>query len=212
MGVALLLVEDHAFSRTTMAAALSLRGVRVTACATAAEAMAAARASAPDVAVLDLDLGGGPTGLDVAAALREEFPAIGLVILTGFRDPRLAARDLPALPRGAAYVCKSDVDDFGALERLLMSVHRAPLSVRSPQGAASGPTAVLTDHQVEILLAVAEGYTSAQIAAERGTTVGAVEQTIARVCERLGIPREEGLNRRAQLVQVVSQSRAGART
>ena len=212
MGLTLLLVEDHAFSRTTMAAALSMRGVHVIACATAADAMDAARASAPDVAVLDLDLGGGPTGLDLAVALRQEFPDVGLVILTGFRDPRLAARDLPALPRGAAYVCKSDVDDFAALERLLMSVHREPLRIRSLAGAASGPTAALTDHQVEVLLAVAEGYTSAQIATERGTSVGAVEQTIARVCERLGIPREEGLNRRAQLVQVVSQSRAGART
>lgn len=212
MGTSLLLVEDHAFSRTTMEAALRSRGYTVTACASPADAMTAARESAPGVAVLDLDLGGGPTGLDVATALREQFPAIGLVILTGFRDPRLAARGLPALPRGAAYVCKADVDDFTALDRLLRSVHKEPLKLRPIEVSATGPTAGLTDHQVDVLLAVAEGYTSAQIAAERGTSVGAVEQTIARICERLGIEREEGLNRRAQLVQVVSQSRTGAAT
>lgn len=184
----------------------------MTACASAADAMTATREAMPDIAVLDLDLGGGPTGLDVATALREQFPAIGLVILTGFRDPRLAARGLPALPRGAAYVCKADVDDFTALDRLLRSVHKEPLKLRPIEVSATGPTAGLTDHQVDVLLAVAEGYTSAQIAAERGTSVGAVEQTIARICERLGIEREEGLNRRAQLVQVVSQSRTGATT
>lgn len=212
MGVTLLLLEDHAFSRTTMEAALRSRGYAVTACASAADAMTTAREAAPDVAVLDLDLGGGPTGLDVATALREQFPALGLVILTGFRDPRLAARGLPALPRGAAYVCKADVADFTALDRLLRSVHKEPLKLRPVEASATGPTAGLTDHQVDVLLAVAEGYTSAQIAAERGTSVGAVEQTIARICERLGIEREEGLNRRAQLVQVVSQSRTGAAT
>ena len=195
-----------------MEAALRSRGYAVTACASASAAMNAALESPPDVAVLDLDLGGGPTGLDVAAALRTQFPAIGLVILTGFRDPRLAARGLPARPRGAAYVCKADVDDFTALDRLLRSVHQDPLKLRPVEPSATGPTAGLTDHQVDVLLAVAEGYTSAQIAAERGTSVGAVEQTIARICERLGIEREEGLNRRAQLVQVVSQSRTGAAT
>lgn len=210
--MSLLLVEDHAFSRTTMEAALRSRGYAVNACGSASAAMVTARESPPDIAVLDLDLGGGPTGLDVAIALREHSSTVGLVILTGFRDPRLAARGLPPLPRGAAYVCKADVDDFTALDRLLRSVHKEPLKLRPVEASATGPTAGLTDHQVDVLLAVAEGYTSAQIAAERGTSVGAVEQTITRICERLGIEREEGLNRRAQLVQVVSQSRIGATT
>jgi ActR/RegA family two-component response regulator len=42
--------------------------------ATAAEALAAQAEFKPQVAVLDLDLGIGPTGIDVAIALRKKDP------------------------------------------------------------------------------------------------------------------------------------------
>lgn len=56
--------------------------------ATAKEALLLAAETRPDVAVVDLDLGEGPTGLDVAHRLREMFPRIGLVVLISGIQPR----------------------------------------------------------------------------------------------------------------------------
>ena len=78
----LILVEDDAFTRATLGDALILQGFDVKArVATAAEALAAQEEHAPQVAVLDLDLGIGPTGIDVAIALRSKNPQIGIVFL-----------------------------------------------------------------------------------------------------------------------------------
>ena len=62
------------------------------------EVLAAARAAAPDVALLDIGLP-GIDGLEVAAALRDELPAVRVVMLTTFNRPGYLRR---AMEAGAA--------------------------------------------------------------------------------------------------------------
>ena len=200
-----LLVEDHPFTLTTLQGALSGRGMQVRGVPTAREALDLVDGWIPQVAVLDLDLGTGPTGLDLAGALRERLPSLGIVLLTSYRDPRLAARGLPMLPQGGSYVCKADVHDLDVLIDAILAAQRQPLARRKAVPRASGPTATLTDNQVDVLMAVASGATTAQIAEERGITQSAVEQTISRICDRLEIPRDPSLNQRVQLVRAVQQ-------
>ena len=194
-----LLVEDHDFTRVTVQAALASRGINVRAYATAREALA--DDSEVDAAVLDLDLGVGPTGIDLAQALRDKRPQIGLVLLTSYADPRLASTALPVLPRGCAYVCKESVADLSYLIEAIQAVVRAPLASRANNVRFAPESVPLTDAQIEVLALVASGATTAQIAEQRGVTAGAVEQTIARISERLGIPRTEGTNQRILLVR-----------
>lgn len=202
-----LVVDDHPFGLSTLAGALAGRGLEVRAAATAREAHAVALEFRPSVAVLDLDLGPGPTGIDLARALRKSLPAIGICILTSYRDPRLAGGAMPELPPGSLYVCKADVDDVGQLVQSIGMVERAPLAQRTLSTMTTGPTASLTDVQVEVLLAVGAGITTAEIAQQRGVSASAVEQTIARICERLEIPRNSSLNQRVQLVQALNRLR-----
>ena len=202
-----LVVDDNAFGLSTLAGALAGRGLDVRAAGTARDAHAVALEFRPAVAVLDLDLGPGPTGIDLARALRRSFPAIGICILTSYRDPRLAGIGTPELPDGALYVCKADVADLTQLERAIGQVARAPLAARTLSAMTSGPTAALTDVQVEVLLAVGAGITTAEIARQRGVSASAVEQTISRICERLEIPRNSSLNQRVQLVQALNRLR-----
>ena len=97
--VRLILVEDDAFTRATLGDALAHQGFNVKArVATASEALAAQKDFDPQVAVLDLDLGIGPTGIDVAIALRSNNPKIGIGFLTTYKDPRLIESNLPNLP------------------------------------------------------------------------------------------------------------------
>lgn len=194
-----LLVEDHDFTRVTVQGALASRGFAVRAHASPREALA--DTTDFQVAILDLDLGVGPTGIDLAHALRRDRPKIGLILLTSYADPRLAVAGLPALPPGCAYICKENVADLSSLMEAAFAVARAPFAPRSTRLRVAEGLIPLTDVQIEVLAAVATGATSAQIAKERGVTPGAIEQTLARICERLTIPRDEGTNQRILLVR-----------
>ena len=202
-----LVVDDHPFALATLTAALTGRGIDTRGAATAREALTLALESRPSVALLDLDLGPGPTGIDLAHALRRELPAIGVCILTSFRDPRLAGVGLPALPIGSLYLCKADVTDIDMVSKAIGVLEHAPLTRRAPLQMTSGPTVALTDTQVEVLLLIGEGISTADIAERRGVSTGAIEQTIARICERLEIPKNTSRNQRVQLVQALNRLR-----
>ena len=108
--IRVLIVEDDAFSRVALSDALKHQGLLVIgAVESAFEALELQKKFSPQVAVCDLDLGVGPTGLDVAHALRRENPSIGIVMLTSFRDPRLANPELPPLPVGAILLNKREL-------------------------------------------------------------------------------------------------------
>lgn len=205
-----LVVDDHPFALGTLTAALVGRGIDVRAAGTAREALALAIEARPSVAVVDLDLGAGPTGIDLAHALRKALPAIGICILTGYRDPRLAGTGIPLLPLGAMYVCKADFAGIDNLVTTISMLEHAPLTRRSALHGSRGPTIALTDLQMEVLLLVGEGATTAEIATRRGVTTGAVEQTIARICDRLDIQRNGPGNQRVQLVQALHRLRGQA--
>lgn len=208
MGATVLLVDDHQFTRVTLGTALSARGCRVQAVASAREALALVSAGGSfDVALLDLDLGTGPTGLDLAVELRARMPRIGVVLLTSYRDPRLAAAALPELPVGGVYLCKDDVAEIETLMGMIELVRHLPLARRDPGFAHPFD---LTDMQVDVLSSLAMGATTAQIARDRGVSEGAVEKTIARICERLGIERDGQVNQRVQLVHAYNALRGRA--
>src|SRR6266581_9168833 len=89
--IRVLIVDDHAVMR--MGLRLLFEGqpdlLVVGEAATGAEALAAATGVAPDVIVLDLDLG-GENGSDSIPALRAAAPGARVLILTGVRDPDLS--------------------------------------------------------------------------------------------------------------------------
>lgn len=205
-----LVVDDHPFALGTLTAALAGRGIDVRSASSARDALALAIESRPSVALLDLDLGAGPTGVDLAHALRRTLPAIGLCILTSFRDPRLAGTGIPVLPIGTVYLCKADFTSVDNLIATITTLEHAPLTRRNALHGAHGPTVALTDMQMEVLLLVGEGATTAEIAERRGVSKGAVEQTIARICERLEIPKNAPGNQRVLLVQALHRLRGQA--
>ena len=88
MGGSVLLVEDDNLVRAALAAGLAHHGFEVTAVGDARAAMASFAQSPPDVAILDLHLGAGPTGIDLAAGMRQRQPSVGLVLLTWLRRRR----------------------------------------------------------------------------------------------------------------------------
>lgn len=203
----LLLVDNHGFTLSTLATALTGTGHEVMACDSARSALRAVGDFEPEVAVLDFDLGTGPTGIDLALRLRELYPRVGVTLLTSYRDPRLHSAGLPALPIGSIYLCKADLSDFTILSHAIELVRHAPLARRNSLFTPRGASAELTDTQVEVLIAIASGASTAQIAQNRGVSQSAIEQMIARIAERLDVERDSDRNLRVQLTRVFQQLR-----
>lgn len=192
-----LLVEDDDFTRVTVGAALEHLGCdAVYSARSAVEAMDLARAKQLDCAVLDLDLGTGPTGIDVAFGLRRLHPTLGVVILTSFSDPRLLTSSVKQPPPGSTYVVKQSLSDI----RILSEAIEGAVLMADAQTTTSG-TVDLTDAQVETLRLLAYGLSNAEIARVRVVTEKSVEQAIARAAKRLGIDTQSGMNQRVALAR-----------
>jgi DNA-binding NarL/FixJ family response regulator len=67
----------------------------------------------------------------------------------------------------------------------------------------------LTRKQLAVLGLAARGLTNAQIAAERGVSIKAVEETIARASSALDISNQEGGNIRVAAVRCYLEATAG---
>ena len=103
-------VEDDAFMRSLLAEYLEKAGFLVSTASSAADARRQINAVDPDAVVLDIDLGPGPSGLDVAATLNTEGNEVGIVFLTQFSDPRFAGEELSRVhPKAEIFACKSRV-------------------------------------------------------------------------------------------------------
>ena len=196
MGRSVLLVEDDSLMRTALAAGLSHHGLDVTAVGDARSAMTAFATTSPDVAVLDLHLGTGPTGIDLAVGMRERAPDVGLVLLTSFTDPRLLRTSLDSIPAGMLYLVKQSVDD---LSLLVAAIESAAAAAHSP--AAAAPRSPLTAAQADTLRLLAAGLSNSEIARVRVVTEATVEKTIARTAQALGIPHEGTVNQRVALAR-----------
>lgn len=184
-----LLVEDEPFARTMLTTTLQALGIEVAAaCGSSSDALEAARSLTIEVALLDLDLGPGPSGIDVAYALRERDAHVGLVFLTSFTDPRIKDPRERPLPAGSRYVVKSRLEDGEVLRTVILDARRDPLRAMPVPAGRHG----LTEQQVEVLRLIAAGRSNADIAAERGVTEKAVERLVQRTLDALAVDRASG--------------------
>ena len=219
MGIRIAVVEDDAFTRLTLAESLRAQGLDVVlATDSATEALREIPTLGVNAVFLDLHLGAGPTGIDLAVALRRRIPRLGIVLLTTFDDPRLLSSTLPEPPPGTQYVTKRTVGSVEQLISVLRDAVNAVTpgtgSVTSGRGAereATSPGATsevsgLSDIQVETLRLVAQGLSNAEIARRRDVTERAVEATIGRLTKVLGVAPDAALNQRVHLAQVYFRS------
>jgi DNA-binding NarL/FixJ family response regulator len=195
----ILIVEDDPFLQMTLAQSLESANFEIVArVGSAADAMLAAKESEPEVAILDLDLGPGANGIDLSIALRSIHPRIGLILLTSYTDPRLSDPSAPQLPKGTIFLTKSLLTNIHDLTTAILQVKLWPHEVKRQ---ITPERSDLTDNQIEVLKFLAEGFTTAEIAARQGISEKAVEGTITRLQGVLGISKDKKFNPRVQMVR-----------
>jgi DNA-binding NarL/FixJ family response regulator len=193
----IVIADDHPLFRRALAAAI--REVVPTATLAEAADLAGARAELaahPDTDLLLLDLHmPGNHGLVGLAAVRAEFPAVAVAMVSAHDDTGTVRR---ALDHGAAgFISKSA--DLDELKRAISSVLDCRTYVPPGQAAAlagagsaldrdlAARLAALTPQQFRVLALVAEGKLNKQIADALGVQERTVKAHLSSIFERLGV-------------------------
>jgi DNA-binding NarL/FixJ family response regulator len=205
-----LMVDDDPFTRSNLTSTLQVLGCYVVAADSVSSALRAIRNFAPDnmpnVALLDLDLGEGPTGLDLAQKLREEYPEIAIVILSTYVDPRLIGSNLPEIPAGGVYVVKSSVSSPQILgDALDLAVANMGIENKKKIAKPNFVLSDLSDKQVEMMRMVASGLSNAEIAKRQWMTEAAVEKAITRLSKKMNLTGNKEQNQRVMIASTYHQ-------
>jgi DNA-binding NarL/FixJ family response regulator len=195
-------VENEPLMRDLIGKTLESSGFKVTTAANAADAKRVHLAVDPDAMVIDIELGPGPDGFDLASAITTASPEISIVFLTNIPDPRVVGKDVKNIPKNAAYLRKSNLVDTNELIDALNSVLKNEDASKFRHDLDSQrPLAQLSRKQLEVLKQISDGLSNQQIADSRQTSVRAVEGMVSRIFEALNIDVQDQGNSRVDAVK-----------
>jgi DNA-binding NarL/FixJ family response regulator len=193
--VRVVLADDHTLVRAGVRRILEAEpGFEVVAeVADGESALAAVARTSPDVLVLDLSMP-GMDGLEVLRRTRERYPELRVLVLTMHAEAEYASRAVEAGADG--YLLKdSAVQDLVAGIRTVMSggayyspdIQRALRDVVRGGAAAASLLDVLTEREREVMVLVAEGLATKEIAARLGISARTVDTHRANLMRKLNV-------------------------
>lgn len=192
-------VDDEPLICGIIAEILEAEGWVVTQAGDALSAITAVKSTSATLVIADIDLGMGPTGIDVVQRARAENPSIGVVFITNLTDPRITGKGWDTIPRDASYIIKTEISSTSALRAAVTEALDARTATTRPL-AAETATQSLSNTQVGVLKLVSEGLTNDEIATARATTVRAVERLLSRMMVAANIA--PGPSARVQLARL----------
>ncbi len=150
----------------------------------------------PDVLLLDVSLGEGPTGIHLAHAMRLSRPDIAILVFTGHSDIASVNTDGLALPPGVGLLRKHLVTDKAYLIEALEKVLREEDNLVKEDVEAEDAFAFLGFNGSRALRMLAAGYDNEEIALRCSVSRKTVERWIEQVYRDLGIDTKGSLNPR----------------
>jgi DNA-binding NarL/FixJ family response regulator len=207
--VRVVVAEDDVLLREGLASLLDRSGFAVLGQAgDGAQLLTLVRDTRPELVITDIRM--PPThsteGLDAARAIRDEFPDIGILVLSAHVDVE-HAMELLASGRSIGYLLKSrvtDVTDFidtlGRIAKGASVVDPALVSELVSARRRNDPLAVLSEREREVLALMAEGRSNAGIAHRIWVTEGTVEKHVRSILTKLNIHEASDDHRRVLAV------------
>ena len=150
----------------------------------------------PDVLLLDVSLGEGPTGIHLAHAMRLSRPDIAILVFTGHSDIASVTTDGLALPPGVGLLRKHLVSDKAYLIEALEKVLREEGNLVKKEEEAEDVFAFLGFNGSRALRMLAAGYDNEEIALRCTVSRKTVERWIEQIYRYLGIDTKGSLNPR----------------
>jgi len=158
-----IVLDDDPFVLETLKSWLSLNGFEVSAYESADKMLASGPPKAPACLVLDNQLGGGWTGLQVHEKIRQLTWKVSTVFLTAHWDP---AYIVQAMKAGAEGFLIKPFDPHELLEAVALALEKAEAMESSDQHAADARAlaALLTQRELEIVKMIIKGLINKEIA------------------------------------------------
>ena len=201
--------DDDVLLREGLASLLVRSGFDVVAQAgDGVTAIRACREHEPDLLLIDIRMPPTHTteGLEAAHAIREEYPDMGVLVLSAYVEVE-HAMDLLASGQRSGYLLKSrvtDVDDFlETLERVVKGgsvVDPALVQQLVAARRVDDPLAELTPREREVLALMAEGRSNAGIARRLWVTEGTVAKHVHSILAKLRLAETDDDHRRVLAV------------
>ncbi len=189
------LLDDHEVVRRGLANLLNDQSDMeiVGEASSAADALAAVRASRPDVAVLDVRLGDG-TGVEVCRDIRSRNPEVTCLMLTSFADDRAA---IDAAMAGAAGFVLKKVGGDDLVESIrkvasgLVLLDQAEVRIRLQRlkDNNEGLLLTLTPQENRAFELIGEGLSNRQIADRMCLAEKTVKNYVSSLLTKLGVSR-----------------------
>jgi DNA-binding NarL/FixJ family response regulator len=205
----LILADDDVLLREGIASLLGNAGYDVVGQASdAASLIDIVREQRPELVVTDIRMPPSHTteGLEAARTIRNEFPEVGILLLSAHVEVETAV-DLLEEGHRIGYLLKSRVmraaDFLDAVERIAHGGSVVdPSLVKALVGASRrhDPLAELTTREREVLALMAEGRSNNGIAHRLYVTEGAVEKHVRSILMKLHLPTAEDDHRRVLAV------------
>jgi DNA-binding NarL/FixJ family response regulator len=208
--VRVILVDDATLVREGIARLLVDEGVDVVAqLSDATGLLPAVQEHRPDAVVIDVRMPPTHTieGLQASIELKQEYPALGVLVLSQHVETRHAVELLRHGRPGVGYLLKERIT---RPTELVDAVHRVahggtaidPEVVRTVLDTPrrSDPLTLLTAKEREVLTLVAEGLSNERIADQLAVTARTVETHTSRIFSKLGLLVDPASHRRVLAV------------
>jgi DNA-binding NarL/FixJ family response regulator len=191
-----LIVEDEPLMSSLLAEVVASRGFSVRTARDVSEARREIDRFDPDMLLLDVSLGEGPSGIHLAHAMRLSRPDIAILVFTSHTDITSATADGLALPPGVGLLRKHLVSDQAYLIDAMERVLREQAEPATKQAESTDAFAFLGANGSRTLRLLAEGFDNDEIARRCGVSRKTVERWIEQLYRDLGIDTRGSLNPR----------------
>ena len=195
--VRLVIVDDHSLVRDGLRARLSVvAGLQVIGeAASGAEALALASALAPDLMLVDVGMR-GMNGIELATALRQQHPAIRVLMLSMYDNREYVLSAIRAGARG--YVLKESPTEeiIAAIGVVCAGGNYFSEQVSSLVLQSGTAPPQLTAREHEVLLLLAHGRSNKLVARQLDISVRTVET------HRLSLRRKLGVDSASELLKI----------
>lgn len=198
-----LIVDDEEILCALLKSTLESNGFAVEIAHNASEARDLLSEVEFDVALIDLDLGPGPSGVDLAQYMAENHDEVARLVLTRYPDLVSAGFAAHDLPRGTGLLAKDQVSD---IEVLLRSIDDAlGFSGVVVESDPKPPFDNMTRNQFLVLRMLAQGYSVGEIANLRGKSRSSVEKLVTTIYTQLGLDNDSVVHARSEAVRLYAQ-------
>lgn len=166
----------------------------VCACASSQEALKKFPRLGPDVALMDINLPGGESGIACTARLKELLPSLQIIMLTVYKDHDLIFQALQAgacgyllkrssreeILRAIADIRTGGAPMSGEIARMLVETFQKPPATKPPEAG-------LSPREMEILILVAQGLTNKEIAGRLNLSFDTIRNHLRHIYEKLHV-------------------------